>query len=120
MAFRKLVYLLMAVVVFSAPLAACTLPGFAMSEEEKECCHHMADQCGSSGMDESHSCCVKAPLLSAGTLQPTIKFSPLPAATLSDFRSSAELPQVEDFIAPGASVQNDAKSPAGQLSVLRI
>jgi hypothetical protein len=120
LALRKLVYLVMVTAVFSAPLAACTLPGFALSEQEKECCHHMANHCGGSQMETSHSCCTKTPPLTAGTLQPTIKFSPLPAATLSDFTPGAELPHIGNFCAAAANVHNDSKSPPGQLTVLRI
>src|SRR5262249_21220038 len=110
----------MAITVLSAPLFACALPGLAMSEEEKECCRLMADQCGSSQMEESHSCCTKAPPLSAGTLQPTIKFSPLPAAWLSDLQLRAELPDIAGLSAPATDVLGCSKSPPGQLSVLRI
>lgn len=116
----KLVYLLMASAVFSAPLVACALPGFAMSEEEKECCRLMADQCGSSQMEESHSCCLKTPPVSARALQPTIKFSPLPAVTSSDFTPGAELPHAAGPFTSVADINGGSKSPPGQLSVLRI
>lgn len=117
---HKLVYLLMAITVLSAPLFACALPGLAMSEEEKECCHHMADQCGSSEMGESHSCCTKTPPVTARALQPTIKFSPLPAVTSSDFTPGAELPDVAGLSVPATDADGCSKPPPGQLSVLRI
>jgi hypothetical protein len=117
---RHSVYLLMAITVFSAPLAACALPGLAMSEEEKECCQHMADQCSSSQMEESHSCCIKTPPVTARALQPTIKFSPLPAVCLSDFAPDAGLPDVAERFAAVADIRGCSKSPPGQLSVLRI
>src|SRR5215831_13370987 len=99
MALRQVVYLLMAMVVFSAPLAACTLPGLAMSEEESECCHHMADECGNSQMEASHSCCTKTPPATVQTLQPTIKHSPLPAVWLNHVVLGAELPRIRGLFA---------------------
>lgn len=39
------------------PAMACVLPGATMTPAERECCHHMAEQCGSSMMPASHSCC---------------------------------------------------------------
>jgi hypothetical protein len=39
------------------PAMACVLPGVTMTPAERECCHHMAEQCGSSMMPASHSCC---------------------------------------------------------------
>lgn len=117
---RKLVYLLMTITVLSAPLFACTLPGFTMSEAEKECCHHMAGQCGSSQMEESHSCCTKTPPLTARALQPTIKFSPLPAVVLSDFTPGANPAYVAGLSAPATDAYGCSKSPPSQLSVLRI
>src|SRR5438105_359462 len=65
----------MAAIVFAAPLAACAMPWMAQSEAEKKCCHHMADQCGGSNMQESHTCCTKLPTVTASTLQPTAKYS---------------------------------------------
>jgi hypothetical protein len=39
------------------PAMACVLPGATMTPAERECCHHMAEQCESSMMPASHSCC---------------------------------------------------------------
>ena len=39
------------------PAMACVLPSATMTPAERECCHHMAEQCGSSMMPASHSCC---------------------------------------------------------------
>jgi hypothetical protein len=39
------------------PAMACLLPGRAQTEAERECCHHMAEHCGQSGMPSSHACC---------------------------------------------------------------
>ena len=39
------------------PVAACVLPGTAMTAAEHDCCKKMAEQCGHAGMAKSHSCC---------------------------------------------------------------
>src|SRR6266702_5110200 len=39
------------------PVAACVLPGAAMTLAERECCKKMAEQCGDMGMAKSHPCC---------------------------------------------------------------
>jgi hypothetical protein len=56
---RTRAFALLTVAVFWAitPAMACVLPGATMTPAERECCHHMAEQCGSSMMPASHSCC---------------------------------------------------------------
>jgi hypothetical protein len=39
------------------PLLACIVPERAMTPQERECCRHMADMCGSEEMPQSHTCC---------------------------------------------------------------
>ena len=39
------------------PAIACVLPGATLTPAERECCHHMAGQCGQAAMPASHSCC---------------------------------------------------------------
>jgi hypothetical protein len=39
------------------PAIACTIPLRPMTQAEQECCEKMAQQCGSSAMPSSHSCC---------------------------------------------------------------
>lgn len=110
----------MAVFVLSVPILACALPGQQMSEEEQNCCLHMADECGSAQMGESHSCCNKLPQIGANVLQVTNKYAPV---TL-DFAVQVELdpqPTIATFVAavlPLMSVLPE--SPPGQPSVLRI
>jgi hypothetical protein len=117
---RKAVYLAMAAMVLTAPLLACTLPGLAMSEKEKECCRHMADQCGSSQMEESHSCCTKTPTVTTGTLQPVAKYSP----SILEFTGVLSMEPMQPCFAnrpmSAAYVLDCSKSPPGQISVLRI
>lgn len=110
----------MALIVLSVPLLACALPGQQMSEEEQTCCLHMADECGSSQMGESHSCCNKLPQIGASVFQVSNKYPPV---TL-DFAVQVELdlqPNVATFVAavlPLTTVLPE--SPPGQPPVLRI
>jgi hypothetical protein len=39
------------------PAIACMIPVRPMTQAEHECCKKMAQQCGSSAMPSSHSCC---------------------------------------------------------------
>jgi len=41
----------------ASPAVACVLPGVTLTPAERECCHHMAEQCGQASMPASHSCC---------------------------------------------------------------
>jgi hypothetical protein len=47
----------LALMLAALPLAACVLPGAAMTSAERECCKKMAEQCGDMGMAKSHPCC---------------------------------------------------------------
>src|SRR5712671_1016413 len=47
----------LALMLAALPLAACVLPGTAMTSAERECCKKMAEQCGDMGMAKSHPCC---------------------------------------------------------------
>src|SRR5712671_3773789 len=47
----------LALMLAALPVAACVLPGAAMTSAERECCKRMAGQCGDMGMAKSHPCC---------------------------------------------------------------
>ena len=47
----------LALMLAALPVAACVLPGAAMTLAERECCKKMAEQCGDMGMAKSHPCC---------------------------------------------------------------
>jgi hypothetical protein len=47
----------LALMLAALPVAACVLPGVAMTAAERECCKKMAEQCGDMGMAKSHPCC---------------------------------------------------------------
>jgi len=48
---------ILALMLAALPVAACVLPGAAMTSPERECCKKMAEQCGDMGMAKSHPCC---------------------------------------------------------------
>ena len=48
---------LVAVLWAVTPVVACLLPTRLLTPAERECCRKMAQQCGSSAMPASHSCC---------------------------------------------------------------
>src|SRR5579864_1395925 len=41
----------------ASPGIACVLPSAVLTPAERECCHHMGEQCGQASMPASHSCC---------------------------------------------------------------
>src|ERR1700722_8871914 len=41
----------------ASPAIACVLPGATLTPAERECCRHMAGQCGRASMPAGHSCC---------------------------------------------------------------
>jgi hypothetical protein len=47
----------LALMLAALPVAACVLPGAAMTSAERACCKKMAGQCGDMGMAKSHPCC---------------------------------------------------------------
>src|SRR5215469_14094447 len=49
--------LLISLLWAATPAIACLIPLRPMTQAEHECCKKMAQQCGSSMMPSSHSCC---------------------------------------------------------------
>ena len=47
----------LALILAALPVAACVLPGTAMTSAERECCKKMAERCGDLGTAKSHPCC---------------------------------------------------------------
>lgn len=52
-----IIFMLVALSWSAAPLVACIVPDRVMTAQERECCKHMADMCGSAEMPQSHTCC---------------------------------------------------------------
>jgi len=48
---------ILALLLAALPVMACAIPGATMTEAERDCCKRMAEQCGRSGMANSHGCC---------------------------------------------------------------
>ena len=53
----KLAVLVVVMSVWASPLMACMIPASLLTDEERECCKNMADDCGHMDMPASHSCC---------------------------------------------------------------
>ena len=117
---HKLSCLGVALCVLSVPILACALPGQQMSEEEQTCCLHMADECGSSQMGESHSCCNKLPQIGASVLQVTSKYAPVTLDHAVQVAPDLQ-PTVATMVASVIPrVNNLPESPPGHPPVLRI
>jgi hypothetical protein len=116
---RKSVCLGVAVLVMFAPILACALPGQQMSQEEQTCCLHMADQCDSSQMAESHSCCQKSPQIGAHSLQVTSKYAPVPLDHAVQIIVDSQPKAVATETAASLVIPLP-ESPPGHTSVLRI
>ena len=114
----KLAALVLALSVWASPVMACMISG-TLTEAERECCEQMADNCGSSTMPDSHSCCNT-------TVQ---QFDPYLANSRFDFSYShpAVVQVLEtDFHAPAVLTEEQSSqahsppaSPPGTISVLK-
>jgi hypothetical protein len=117
---RKSVCLCMALLVLSAPLIACALPGEEMSKAEQDCCLHMSDECGSSQMSDAHTCCTKTPQMDARALKTTARYM-LAAPELAAQIVFCVAPAIAANILPRQRfLPDDCSSPPGSISVLRI
>lgn len=77
---RQLASFLVLVISFALPAMSCLVPGVQMTDAERDCCEHMAQQCGSTNMPFSHSCCHKE--LTRQTLVLNSSFAQLTASAL--------------------------------------
>ena len=117
---RKSVCLCMALLVLSAPLIACALPGEEMSKAEQDCCLHMSDECGSSQMSDAHTCCNKAPDIDGNALKTTSKYVPAAPELVAQIVFCVA-PAIAAKILPRQRLlPDDCSSPPGSISVLRI
>src|SRR5215471_3974165 len=102
------------------PAIACMIPARPMTQAEHECCKKMAQNCGSSLMPSSHSCCQvhdhDGRVIPVATYSPTRPFD-VAIIPQADVQLSASEPSV-----PGSSVL-EASPPEpspGCSSILRI
>jgi hypothetical protein len=116
----KPVCLFLALLLVSAPLIACALPGQAMTAEEQDCCLQMSDECGGSQMTDAHTCCTKTPQVEGSALKASSKYSPA-APGAAPHASLCAAPEMAADPLPGPQNPcNDSPSPPGSISILRI
>lgn len=102
------------------PAIACLVPMQQLTPAERECCRKMAQQCGSSAMPSSHSCCQGhqrdtnvSPVPTYASTRPfSVAIVPKTSIILIDF--AATLP-----LSPALEAPPPESSP-GSSSVLRI
>lgn len=109
----------MALLVLSAPLIACALPGEEMTKAEQDCCLQMGDQCDSSQMTDAHTCCTKTPQVATNTLKATGKYAPAApeAAPHAEFCTS---PAMAAVLSRPQNTPDNSPSPPGSITILRI
>jgi hypothetical protein len=116
----KSVCLLMALLVLSAPLVACALPGEEMSSEEQDCCLHMSDECGSSQMSDAHTCCTKTPQVNTSALKTTSKYMQAAHDLVAHMVFSTASATAANILPRQRFLPSDSSSPPGSISILRI
>ena len=90
---RRIAAMFIAVMVLcwtATPLLACVIPGWAMTLQERECCKHMPQMCGSAQMPASHTCC-KTQVRSSNPPVVTRNQQPAPVLQVVAFVSVAGL-----------------------------
>ena len=117
---RKLAGVLLLVVLLGYPAMACLTSAAAeMTEAERECCKHMAQQCGSMNMPSSHSCCQKAVSRPTSMLQATAVHIAPPVATEAATIDPAN-PRIVRSEISFFELHPPPESPPGTSSILRI
>ncbi len=117
---HKYVCLIAALLLLTSPLMACVLPGLEMSPAEQDCCRHMAEDCGSMQMADSHSCCKKAPQAGSQSFQASKVLGPdtaQPSAIVTEIVTHASA-SAEAMVSGEIAV--NTKSPPGRQTNLRI
>lgn len=110
----------MALLVLSAPLIACALPGEEMSKAEQDCCLHMSDECGSSQMADAHTCCNKTPDINGNALKTTNKYAPAAPELVAHIVISTAPAIAANVLPRRQLLLKDSSSPPGVISILRI
>ncbi len=102
------------------PAVACFLPMHPMTPAEHECCRKMAQQCGSSLMPSSHSCCQEHQRDDA--VNPVSTYSPTRPFSVAIVPQAAFVLIDSALIAPlsAALEAPPPESSPGCTSVLRI
>jgi hypothetical protein len=111
---------LIAVLWAVTPAVACLLPAHQMTPAEHECCHKMAQQCGSLAMPSSHSCCQVHQRESA--VSPVTTYSPTRLFSLAIIHQTSFILISSTSISPRSRALEapPPESSRGCSSVLRI
>lgn len=116
----KSVCLFVILVMLSAPVIACVLPGQEMSAAEQDCCLHMIDECGNSQMTDAHTCCTKIPQVVATSLTTTSKYAPAVHQVAHEVALCTKPAWVAGILLRLQNLPDDSLSPPGSISILRI
>src|SRR5262249_54139538 len=117
----KFAAVILALALWGSPLLDCMLRADALTEQERECCQEMADQCGSSAMPSSHSCCKELPQSSSNSflVGKSKNLCPGPAQPLVVIAIAPAL-RAEIVLPVKGHLYTPFKSPSGAQFVLRI
>jgi hypothetical protein len=115
----------LALLLAALPVMACTIPGAEMTAVERDCCKRMAQECGKSGMDQSHSCCQTTLVpdhLSAIKSSSDIDSKHLELVVLHGLPSMPTVAVISDtgFSLSAHVIHSPPVSPPASVSVLRI
>jgi hypothetical protein len=115
----------LALLLAALPVMACTIPGAEMTAVERDCCKRMAQECGKSGMDQSHSCCQTTLVpdhLSAIKSSSDIDSKHLELVVLHGLPSMPTVAVISDtgFSLSAPVIHSPPVSPPASVSVLRI
>jgi hypothetical protein len=116
---RQLAALLTLSFTFGLPIMACLVVATEMSAAERECCKHMAQECGSMNMPSSHSCCQTE----VRQASPMLHVEPahfVPQLAVAMTVSVPAISPVDSFHALSAERHPPPESPPGSSSILRI
>jgi hypothetical protein len=111
----------LALALWGSPLLDCMLRADALTEQERECCQEMADQCGPATMPSSHSCCKELPQSGSSSflLGKSKNLCPEAAQPLVVIDMAPGL-QPELALAIAHDLHAPFASPPGRQTVLRI
>jgi hypothetical protein len=116
---RQLASVPLLVLMLGYPVMACLVPDAEMTQAERECCKHMARQCGSMNMPSSHSCCQKE--VSRPNAMLRASFAQLIApALMGTVTGQAPLPYIAASKVSFFESHPPPESPPGTSSILRI
>lgn len=101
---------------------ACFLPDAQMTQAEKECCRHMAEQCGKMEMPSSHSCCETVVVPGPVSLVTAIHSLAIDLSVLPHFSAESDLASGSpaSWSALAFNVHSPPESPPSTSQILRI